>query len=104
MGICVGYGIEVVKDRFGDRQPLSGGAPYSGFLAVCLLGRLDVGNSVAFFLMGRVGQSFPGGGVVGGLGDSIGKGGGGLDRCGGCCWVSGWELLYGAMMVMCLSG
>ena len=44
MGICVGCVREVGKDRCGDRQPLSGGAIYSGVLAVRLLGRLGVGE------------------------------------------------------------
>ena len=44
MDICVGFGIEVGKDRCGDRQPLSGGAPYSGVMAVRILGRMGVGK------------------------------------------------------------
>ena len=44
MGIYVGCGREIGKDSCGDRQPLSGGAPYSGVVAVRLLGRLGVGK------------------------------------------------------------
>ena len=61
-------------------------------------------KSVALFLMGRVGQSFTGAGVVGGVGDSIEKGGGGLAKCGGCWRVSGWDLFSSAMRVLGLSG
>ena len=69
----------------------------SAFLADWVLAK-----SVALFLMGRVGQWFPRG-RGGGVGDSIGKGGGGLSSSCGCWRVSSWVLLSGAMRVLGMS-
>ena len=104
MGIFVWCGREVDKDRCGDRQPLSGGAPYSGVVAVHLLGRLGVGKFYGIVSDGESGTVVSGSGRGGEVGDSIGKGGGGLSRCGGFWRVSGWALLSGAMRVLGLSG
>ena len=40
----------------------------------------------------------------GGMGDSVGKGGSGLARRGGCWRVSGWTIFSSAMRVLGLSG
>ena len=66
MIILVGCGREVGKDRCGDRQLLSGGAPYSGVVAVRFLVRLGVGKVCGIVSDGESGPVIyvrePGGG------------------------------------------
>ena len=104
MGIFVWCGREVDKDRCGDKQPLSGGAPYYRVLAVRFLGSLGVGKVSGIIYDRESGPVVSGSGRGGGMGESIGKGRGGLAMCGGCWQVSGWALLSSAMRVLGLSG
>ena len=104
MDIYVGCGREVGNNRCGDRQQLSGGSPYSGVVAVRLLGRLGVGKFCGIVSDGESGPVISGRGRGGGMVEYIGKGRGGLARCGGCWQVSGWEILSSVMRVLGLSG
>ena len=73
-------------------------------MSVRLLGRLGVGKVCGIVSDGESDPVVSGRGCGGGVSYYVGKGGGGLARCGGCWWVSGWALLSGVMRVLGLSG